>query len=730
MTSTTTPLQQQHRRRRRLLFTCFLAAITAMGVTTLLSATISDEESEYARRTTFRLRFLQQQQQQDPSPPLAGYTIGHSGFRRDPTPAAPVRNTLFNKEKFSDPAPYTMVHRGGFNRKEDDPITGPLKFPAVKDLSTFLRPTQQQQPQNQQQQGERRDPDVKRSDEKLNLIANPDLASAPVEYRTVHLGNGGTGIDDPEMQTSHIAPDNEAHGVRCCSDGVAWEAAGDGNHRQYPGWSMKSTGCPYSYDLDEDTECNLVSYQQARDFCAYKGGRLCTARELVGRCAVGTGCMFDLEYVWTSQDEDGGEGGIDLRDGGEDAASADASSVEAMDETADALATQASFAAEADYEIRGNDGGPPPLIHVFSPYHDHSAETFSPLNEDQWVMLVSAKNARDTYNAGHSEAKRAIHQAFDRVVLVCAILEMDSEALDSILSSYCDRVVVLPRSTADVYSKLKPLPFIQDIIDAGRSVVEGDADFYLMLTNADICPTENLYQFAWERLGSGNGRSTAISINRMTVPHFELPTNNDDPVEVKNELATQIMRQARDAAKQGKWHKHPGHDCFVFHSSMLNTINLGEQFLGFPRWGGNLNFMLQFMATNYKNIKSTKFGTFHLGDERSWEPDDRHNPKGDMSFWKDFDRRELELLMYCPLADFPPQDLHTLQNVINCGKIFRPRPNGAGDAVVPAFVRPGHEDVFLENHAKYLNYSPEGLPQTRMEKLTPERRRGWINMWG
>jgi len=28
-----------------------------------------------------------------------------------------------------------------------------------------------------------------------------------------------------------------------------------------------------------------------------------------------------------------------------------------------------------------------------------------------------------------------------------------------------------------------------------------------------------------------------------------------------------------------------GHDCFIFHSSMLDAIDLGQQFLGFPRWG-------------------------------------------------------------------------------------------------------------------------------------------------
>jgi len=153
----------------------------------------------------------------------------------------------------------------------------------------------------------------------------------------------------------------------------------------------------------------------------------------------------------------------------------------------------------------GAGARPAPLVHVLSPYRDVSAESFAPLNEDQWVALASAAEARDVYNNddgdhGAANAKRRRRRAtgtnkpFGSVTLVCTVLQIDAEALDEVLGRYCDRIVALPRSAADVYPGLKPLPFIQDLIDAGRSVVdgeggyavEGEGGYYLMLTNADV----------------------------------------------------------------------------------------------------------------------------------------------------------------------------------------------------------------------------------------------------
>ena len=157
------------------------------------------------------------------------------------------------------------------------------------------------------------------------------------------------------------------------------------------------------------------------------------------------------------------------------------------------------------------------LVHVTSPYHDrHNTGSFAPLNVNQWAALVSTATARDNYN--HQVSKEDETRLFDSVILVCAVLEVDLLVLNDILSRYCDHVVVLPRSTDTVYpnQQLDALPFVQDIIDAGRSVVadddEDEGEYYLMFTNSDICPSENLYQFTEETLrrrpGSEAFRST------------------------------------------------------------------------------------------------------------------------------------------------------------------------------------------------------------------------------
>ena len=140
--------------------------------------------------------------------------------------------------------------------------------------------------------------------------------------------------------------------------------------------------------------------------------------------------------------------------------------------------------------ISPNEVGGTPLIHVISPFHDKSSESFAPLNYEQWTTLVSIQTARDYFNNrnwdGLGEPSKP--KAYQVVVLVCAVLLEDEEVLRGILEEYCDRIVVLPRSTKDVYpdKKMKSLPFVQDIIDAGKKVIEEGKMYYLMYTNSDV----------------------------------------------------------------------------------------------------------------------------------------------------------------------------------------------------------------------------------------------------
>mmetsp|Transcript_32821 Transcript_32821/g.55822 ORF Transcript_32821/g.55822 Transcript_32821/m.55822 type:complete len:170 (-) Transcript_32821:93-602(-) len=92
-------------------------------------------------------------------------------------------------------------------------------------------------------------------------------------------------------------PKHVKYGMKCCSD--------DANG---PNWSKTHFGakwCPFSYKFSTE-ECHVLeavdflNFPHANEFCASKGGRLCTANELKGKCAMGNGCGLDLKLVWTS----------------------------------------------------------------------------------------------------------------------------------------------------------------------------------------------------------------------------------------------------------------------------------------------------------------------------------------------------------------------------------------------------------------------------------------------
>jgi hypothetical protein len=61
------------------------------------------------------------------------------------------------------------------------------------------------------------------------------------------------------------------------------------------------TGCPYAESSFGGTCNDGKTFRQAEDICTVTmGGRLCTKEEMEGGCTAGTGCNFDLAYVWTS----------------------------------------------------------------------------------------------------------------------------------------------------------------------------------------------------------------------------------------------------------------------------------------------------------------------------------------------------------------------------------------------------------------------------------------------
>ena len=97
--------------------------------------------------------------------------------------------------------------------------------------------------------------------------------------------------------------------------------------------------------------------------------------------------------------------------------------------------------------------------------------------------MASVHNARQIYKRHRKTNQFESRPAFDSVMTVCAVFEHEVQALANILGYYCDHVRILPRSTATEYQWLdKHIPFLNDIIEAGKSVVQRDSQYYLMVS--------------------------------------------------------------------------------------------------------------------------------------------------------------------------------------------------------------------------------------------------------
>jgi hypothetical protein len=87
-----------------------------------------------------------------------------------------------------------------------------------------------------------------------------------------------------------LSPDTTDHEVRCCAD----------TQPNNSGW-QRNAGCKVWGGSDEGFACaHGLPYVNASSLCIMHGGRLCTMPELEANCASGTGCMHDIDHVWSS----------------------------------------------------------------------------------------------------------------------------------------------------------------------------------------------------------------------------------------------------------------------------------------------------------------------------------------------------------------------------------------------------------------------------------------------
>eukprot|EP00986_Skeletonema_menzelii_P004821 scaffold1692_cov74-Skeletonema_menzelii.AAC.4 len=331
------------------------------------------------------------------------------------------------------------------------------------------------------------------------------------------------------------------------------------------------------------------------------------------------------------------------------------------------------------------------LIHVVSPFvTKDTTSLFAPLSEEQFSMLVSIQNAQQEF----INTTMTNYTGFDSVLIVCAVLPDEYDTLHDILAPYCQRIRTLSRHTGTEYPEIMPetkLPFLQDIVDA------------------DIC----LHKYFFTNLSRELARSKrkALSINRKVLQQsgFNVSSSLNDGKSTPHSAAMKLWQQAHDYIDKGKYAKHGGYDCFIMHASVVRSLNFGKQFVGFPFWGNNIDFALHIMADGYENVKSkeTSWGTYHVGNDGNWSTSNTV----DVMEWKKFSKEEVQYLAWCPIVSFPPKERITLQNVINCGKWFRPASNDKSP-MVPAFVNDGYDTrvypKFLGKKHQIQNFGNNG----------------------
>ena len=151
--------------------------------------------------------------------------------------------------------------------------------------------------------------------------------------------------------------------------------------------------------------------------------------------------------------------------------------------------------------------------------------------------------------------------------------------------------------------KIKHLPLIGDIFNSMNLVKDVD---YFIYTNVDIGVVPSFYDDVIKYLKLG---FKGLMINRRTMPTLM----NNRPFTLNNYYSV--------FSNKGKY--HPGCDCFVFPKNILNKINLGNVFIGFPPVAAAIEFCLRryipqdnFIWLNRNTYHKTF--TFHFGDPRPY----------------------------------------------------------------------------------------------------------------
>lgn len=213
------------------------------------------------------------------------------------------------------------------------------------------------------------------------------------------------------------------------------------------------------------------------------------------------------------------------------------------------------------------------IAHIINPF---IAPESSDLSFAQPITFESIKRAQ----------KESEDQIYVELLAVCYPEDK------SVIPDYFKTTSFLERSVLDQHNfqkKIK-LPLITDILK--KAIDETDAE-YILYTNVDIglYPDFYLHINTWINEGFD-----AIIVNRKRIP--PLHTSVSDLPKIYNQ--------------EGK--SHPGFDCFLFHRSLFEKIELENICIGVPFIEITFSQNLFHLAEKFKLVKSGEY-TFHIGME-------------------------------------------------------------------------------------------------------------------
>jgi len=368
-------------------------------------------------------------------------------------------------------------------------------------------------------------------------------------------------------------------------------------------------------------------------------------------------------------------------------------------------------------------------------------------------------------------------------------------------------------------TEIKELPFLQDMLDVAIADYQQslrdddddddndkDDDFFVMITNSDIGLTKHFYQNLIPKLviDDDNDKNTntnknripmrtVFSINRLTIPmttnineqnyarysssnlsSLSLPSSKKENRQQQQRAVVDELLQEIDHSIYSKQlgENHPGYDCFVIHSSILQIFDFGHLFAGHPPWGKFFNVVFRKITAttkHYKNYKSSTIDTFHVGNDRSkWlsikpsssSSDARSSSKNHNTTNTNTNRLQQYLKEQygtvhdlCPSFFLTADHPYTYLNTVNCGTLWNTtkrritnigsssdvvngtstgdndKNNDNGNTItidVPNYIRPGYETVYhmQQQQQQYNNERGNTNPTTRGINSHGRRGRG------